>query len=145
MKNKLQPWVWCGVFLLSGLANAVPVAQSSSFMLPSGRLGCAYAEADPAAGFRASIRCDVMEPTFKAPRLKDCEQDQGNSLALEERGTAVWVCHGDTVLDPRNPVLAYGRTWKRGGFTCTSSTAGVRCLNGAGHGFELARGKYRLF
>ncbi|MDP8911577.1 MAG: hypothetical protein M3M94_05875 [Actinomycetota bacterium] len=55
------------------------------------------------------------------------------------------VCAGDTVLGARLPVLRYGRTWSRGGFTCRSRRAGVRCTNRSGRGFLLARERWRLF
>ena len=60
-------------------------------------------------------------------------------------GAAGFVCHGDTVIDPQRPVLGYGLLWQRAGLTCRSSTAGVRCINIDGHGFELARGRYKVF
>lgn len=109
-------------------------------------MGCAYMDADPSYGTPANIRCDVYYPTFKrVPQPKDCPLAYGDSLELTATGKPTWVCHGDTVVDTRNPVLAYGETWKYSDFTCTSSMAGIRCTNKAKHGFELAQGKYRLF
>ncbi|GGJ83811.1 DUF6636 domain-containing protein [Deinococcus aquiradiocola] len=122
-----------------GLASAQDTV--TGFRLPSGRLACQY---DATSG-PASIRCDVLGATFKAPRPADCPLDWGDSLGLRASGRPYFVCHGDTVLDPSAPVLPYGVVWRKGNLTCRSSTAGVRCTNRSGHGFELARARYRLF
>jgi hypothetical protein len=45
----------------------------------------------------------------------------------------------------QGPVLAYGATLRIVGFTCVSQRAGVRCTNGARHGFFLSRQSWRTF
>ncbi|MFC4455038.1 DUF6636 domain-containing protein [Deinococcus sonorensis] len=132
--------------LLGGpaLAQAQPApasALAAGFSLPSGRLQCMY---DDSSG-PASIRCDVLNPTFRVARPASCPLDYGDSVTLNVTGRPLLGCHGDTVVDPQRPVLAYQRFWQRAGLTCQSSTAGVRCINIDGHGFELSRARYRLF
>ena len=46
---------------------------------------------------------------------------------------------------PRARVLAYGRTWKAGGFTCVSRASGLTCTNKGGHGWLLSRALTRVF
>jgi hypothetical protein len=128
------------VALLVALLGAA-VARGSTFAFlrtPSGNIGCAYFAAG--GGVPASLRCDIrsgLRP--KPPRPPRCELDYGDSYELRSSGRATIVCHGDTVFDPRAQVLAYGRTWTRAGFRCTSRTSGLRCTNRAGHGFLLSR------
>ena len=55
------------------------------------------------------------------------------------------ACAGDTAVLPNAPVLAYGRTWRRGGIVCRSRRTGLRCTNRSGHGFTLAREAWRIF
>jgi hypothetical protein len=55
------------------------------------------------------------------------------------------TCHGDTAIDPHAPVLAYGKTWRRNGFTCTSKAIGLRCTNTSGHGFFISRARSYRF
>ena len=56
------------------------------------------------------------------------------------------ACVGDTALDPRAPVLAYGKSKVYAkSFRCTSRTSGLRCQNKAGHGFFLSRAKQSIF
>ena len=111
------------------------------FRMPSRNIACAV---EPAlAGARAVLRCDVLSGLRPAPR-RACELDW-TGLSLGLRGRATPTCAGDTVNDRRMPILGYGRTWRRGGFTCTSRRTGVTCRNRAGHGFLLARERWRSF
>jgi Family of unknown function (DUF6636) len=78
-------------------------------------------------------------PEAEAGEAQDCDLEWGDSYELAKTGRAIVVCHGDTAIDPRAKVLAHGKTWRTSSFTCTSSTAGLRCKNGSGHGFFLNR------
>jgi hypothetical protein len=111
------------------------------FRMPSRNIACAV---EPAlAGARPVLRCDVLSGLRPAPRRK-CDLDwTGLSLGLRSRATP--TCAGDTVDEPGNPILRYGRTWRRDGFACTSRRTGVTCRNRAGHGFVLARERWRSF
>ena len=54
-------------------------------------------------------------------------------------GHAHVSCVSDSVHSPSARVLRYGTTWRRDGFVCRSSRAGLRCRNASGHGFFLSR------
>lgn len=114
-------------------------AHAGGFQSPSGNIGC-YVYADGA-------RCDVRSHTFKPPpRPRSCEGDYGNALSIlpsSKRGR--FVCHGDTALNPKARKLAYGSSVTVGRLRCKSTTAGITCKNRSGHGFFVAKEKYRLF
>ena len=113
-------------------------AEIKSFRTPSGNIGCVYASAQP--GFQASLRCDIRSLLKPKPaRPKNCHLDWGDSYELPKAGRTLVTCHGDTTLDPHAPVLAYGKTWRRNGFTCVSKSTGLRCSNRGGHGFFMSR------
>ena len=117
-----------------------PVLASAqeSFQLPSGNIHCAL--------FEGTLRCDVLNFTYaRPPRPRGCEQDWGGAVELGGKGAPVLLCHGDTVADPSNPVLGYGRAWQGPGMACTATQAGLRCVNGDGRGFEMARARMRMF
>lgn len=114
--------------LTSAVAGA---ATLESFRMPSRNVGCLYSTAP------AGLRCDILSGLKPEPRRK-CELDW-TGFYLSPNGRAAPNCAGDTVYDRRAPVLAYGRTWHRGAFTCVSKATGLRCRNRAGHGFVLAR------
>ena len=130
---------------LVGLAVA-PAAGAQrgglvGFRMPSRNIACAV---EPAlAGAKPVLRCDVLSGLRPAPR-RACELDW-TGLSIGATGRATPTCAGDTVADPRMPILRYGRTWHRGAFTCTSRRTGVTCRNRAGHGFVLARERWRSF
>lgn len=125
---------WLAAFLL------VPVLASAqeAFQLPSGNIHCAV--------FDGLLRCDVLNFTYPRPaRPRGCEQDWGGAVELAGKGAAVLLCHGDTVANPAAPVLGYGRAWQGPGMACTATQAGLRCMNGDGRGFEMARARLRMF
>ena len=73
-------------------------------------------------------------------RPKSCDLDWGYGYELiGATARAKTFCAGDTAHDPRAPILPYGKTWKKGPFTCLSRRIGLRCANRAGHGFFLSR------
>jgi hypothetical protein len=65
---------------------------------------------------------------------------------IGETGEAEFVCAGDTALNPTGPVVPYGTDSQVGHFVCASREAGVTCTNSeTGHGFFVARDRYRIF
>jgi hypothetical protein len=134
--------------LLLALAAAIAAQAAQArpdalvgFRMPSRNIACAI---EPAfSGSPAVLRCDVLSGLKPRPH-RACELDW-TGLSMAASGRATPTCAGDTVADPRLPILRYGRTWHRGAFTCTSRRTGVTCRNRAGHGFLLARERYRTF
>jgi Family of unknown function (DUF6636) len=127
---------------LAIVATAVSVATGQAresvyvtFRLPSGNIACGYAtDFGP-----VTLRCDILSGMKPRPRGR-CELDwTGLSMG---RGTARPTCAGDTVYDPKAPVLKYGSIWKRGPFTCVSLLIGLSCTNRTGHGFFLSKERW---
>lgn len=117
-------------------------ALGTSFLTPSGNIGCVESS--------MSLRCDIARKTWRAQfgqRPKCVMGIRGNALEMSATGRPYWLCHGDTALVPLGTrgVLAYGRTWQSGPFTCTSRNIGLTCSNRGSHGFFLSRQSYRRF
>ncbi|MBA2402174.1 MAG: hypothetical protein H0V72_26460 [Bradyrhizobium sp.] len=125
--------------IASGAANAQ--SGPPGFLSPSKNIACAYFDYDK----QNTLRCDIMEATVTVRRPADCDLEWGKAFEMNAKGGAVRLCYGDTVMDPKMPVLAYGEVWQRGGFTCKSEQAGVTCFNADRRGFSLARAKQELF
>ena len=131
--------------LLVSLICAVAVTATAqgresvyvTFRMPSKNIACAHA-----TGFGpVFLRCDILSGLKPRPRGR-CELDwTGISMGTGRPGP---TCAGDTVYDTKAPVLAYGRVWKRGPFTCLSSWAGLSCANRGGHGFFLSRERWAV-
>lgn len=127
--------------LLTGLLAAPSAARAQElvgFRTPSGNIGC---QLDASAA-----RCDIRARDWSPPRKPaGCELDYGQGLTISRTGSrGRFVCAGDTALGA-GTTLAYGRTIRRGGISCTSRRSGVTCTNARGHGFRLSRESYRRF
>jgi hypothetical protein len=123
--------------------SSLPSTAASNligFQTPSKNIHC--------AGFMnvggTSLRCDILQNNAKIPTPQDCPLDFGNAFNMTLKGKSVRLCYGDTVADAY-PVLQYGTTWKWAGFVCSSSTAGVRCTNLSGHGWQINKSAQTLF
>jgi hypothetical protein len=134
-------FVLLSVGVAAVLAAAIAAnAQSgpAGFQSPSGNIHCQFFEGW--ADEKPTLRCDVRNIATSPPRPRDCEQDWGRAFEIAEGAQAGQrICAGDTVADDSLGVLAYGRDWQEGGFSCRSETNGVTCGNTAGHGFFLSR------
>jgi hypothetical protein len=115
-----------------------------NFQTPSGNIGCGYAKF---AGERADLRCEIVSGIRPLPPhpARCGEGDWGRAVGMGPTGRPSRFCITDTVMDPRAPVLAYGRAWRRGPFRCASQDTGLTCRNRDGHGWFLSRAVTRLF
>jgi hypothetical protein len=135
--------------LVAALAVLAPVSAGAqdivSMQMPSHNI---YCQAVPPGldGPQPSLRCDIeQKSTRDPPRPASCPLSYGDAFGLNPTGMGYLVCHGDTVKDADDAVVPYGRQWRAYGFTCTSQTTGVTCVNGQGHGFSLARASQKVF
>ncbi len=108
-----------------------------TFQMPSRNIGCLYDRST------RGLRCDVLSGLRPRPARR-CELDWVG-VTLTARGRGRPACAGDTVYVRSAPVLRYGSSWRRGEITCRSARDGLRCSNRAGHGFFLARQRWRAF
>lgn len=134
---------------IAAVATSASVAAGSSgtiaFRTPSGNIGCVWSAAF--SGEPAQLRCDIKSRLRhpKPAKPRGCKVDWGDSLYMTPNGRAKLTCHGDTAIIPTAKKLAYGKTWRHGGFVCTSRKVGLRCHNRAGHGFFLSRQHWSRF
>jgi len=122
--------------LLPGSASA---AKYKQFTTPSGNIGCIMGG--------GAVRCDIREKSWEAPpKPSYCDVDWGFGVAVGRKGPANFVCAGDTVFEPGEPVLDYGERQIKNRFRCTSKQKGMRCVNTKNkHGFFLSRQTVRVF
>jgi hypothetical protein len=127
-----------GVFLVIATPGTSSASVVIQFRTPSGNIGCGYASG---LGGPPSLRCDIRSGLKPKPaRPRNCvDLEWGDSFEMGVRGRVAVTCHGDTAIDPASRVLRYGKKWSRGGFSCVSRVAGLRCANRSGHGFFLSR------
>ena len=115
--------------------TTTPALTSRRFQMPSKNIGCATSE--------GVIVCDILSGLKPEPKRK-CELDW-TGMEMERLGPAQPRCAGDTAYDQSAPVLEYGTSWSRGGFTCVSQENGLQCRNEENHGFLLSREEWTQF
>ena len=139
------------VVLLVALAAVAPAAAGVSyFETPAKNIVCAYYSAGPSPG---TLECGVASGLHPpAPRPQSpCPKDVDiafSRLRLGAVGRPYGFCSGDAgvlALAARANVLAYGKTWQKGPFRCSSAFTGLTCKNAAGHGWFLSRQAWRSF
>lgn len=110
-----------------------------TFRSPSGNVRCGLSSESDSDW----VTCVVLEHTWATPA---CPRTRPAELFLDtaEGKPATLRCEEPEQLDPDAPVLPYGHALQEIAITCTSSQAGMVCENGR-HGFEVARGRYRVF
>jgi hypothetical protein len=120
-------------------AGTAQAADPPMWESPSGNVACAVQG--------TQLRCDMRRVGNPLPRRPSrCIGDWGHAFVVTRNGSrGRRICVTDAVGGPNVPTIAYGRTWRRGGFACSVRRSGVRCVNGRGHGFALRIGLQRLF
>jgi hypothetical protein len=125
--------------LLLALGAGSAEAAYKNFQTPSGNIGCGWITGSN------EVRCDILQSSDMPRKPASCEFDYGHAYFVRGSGRARTLCAGDTVVDRRAPVLAYGKKRRIGNITCRSKTSGLRCKNKSGHGFFLSREDIRKF
>jgi hypothetical protein len=145
--------VLAALLVAGALAVSAAGSQAASqpsvrvkFRTPSGNIGCAGSVAPKVTRLPSSLRCDILSGLRPRPN-RSCELDW-TGYSFQGRGPARPTCASLRLLvthDSKAPILAYGKTWKQGPFTCIARRTGLRCTNETGHGFVLARARSRRF
>jgi hypothetical protein len=117
------------------VSTSAPALKSPTFQMPSKNIGCATSE--------GVLVCDILSGLKPEPKQK-CELDW-TGMEMERLGPSQPRCAGDTAYVQSAPVLEYGASWSRDGFTCVSQENGLQCRNQEKHGFLLARTVWRQF
>jgi hypothetical protein len=129
---------------LGAVGARAAFAADIYFETPSHNIVCGYFSA---AGYPGSLDCVVasgLTPLPPRPSVKNCHglDFASDEVDLAATGHLTGTCRGDVGVlfdQGRAPVLAYGKVWKHGPFTCSSATTGLTCTNTSKHGFFLSR------
>jgi hypothetical protein len=136
-----------GIAAVLVAAQAAPQAGAQRgivrFQTPSRNIGCLYSATGSRSRPAPFLRCDILSGVKPAP-AGVCQLDwTGFSMTAISRVRP--TCAGDTVYERGAPVVAYGRTWTRGGFSCSVKRVGLRCTNVTGRGFFLSKSRSYAF
>jgi len=130
--------------LVVGVDSSLGASGATTFRMPSGNIYCAYEHYSFAP---IDLRCEIRSGVKPLPpRPSACgDADWGGGYSMRQTGRPHVLCITDTISDPKARVLAYGKTWRGGAFTCSSNASGLRCTNRSGHGFFLSRERSYAF
>ena len=136
----------CTLVLVTAAVGALGPGSGSSHAADSivtfqSQAGNAHCMILTEPGSRHSAACELREFTGKPPaRPADCDLDWVPGASVDGRGrVSLFGCQGDTMQNPSNQKLAYGKSIKSGEFTCTSAATGITCKLKSGRGFLVSR------
>jgi hypothetical protein len=148
----------------SALAAAASVWASaqplSGFRSPSGNIVCLFVPAardDAGRLLDSQLLCSIRRASYSATLQDRCRNPRGRRGAgvdwhgwrLGVTGPATVLCSGGVLYAGAPRVsyvtLAYGRSWRRGVFTCRSRVSGVTCRSAGGHGVFVSRESWRAW
>lgn len=138
----------------AAVAMSSPAAGSSGarivpgFRSPSGNIQCYYdRSAFAQRGTRPLLTCGIRYADYAMRLQRRCSAGDWHGFGLGAKAKPTLFCTGNPnySIRPVYTTLAYGRSWTRGPFTCTSRVSGVTCHNQGAHGVFLSRQSYRTW
>jgi|GEM_PF-438529 len=123
--------------------------NKNGFAMPSKNIYFLFRDASARSSLENMfLRCEIvsrLKPMPPRPDQSSCDFDWGGGLVLPRNKEARVLCASDSVYSPNYPILQYGQTWEKAGFTCKSTTDGLTCTNFEGQGFFLNREEWKTF
>jgi hypothetical protein len=119
-----------------------------AFRSPSGNIRCFLTPAPVTlfCSLRHAAYADALQARCSAPSGPGVDW-HGFELTAARRGAV--SCSGGIIYPgryrPAYVALGYGRTWRRGAFTCASARSGVTCRTARGHGIFVSRESWRVW
>jgi hypothetical protein len=97
-------------------------------------------------GFR-SLTCGLRHADYAMQLQRRCLAGDWHGFTLFAKGKPTIFCAGNPnyAIRPVYTTLAYGKSWTRGPFTCSSRITGVTCRNQGAHGVFISRQSYRTW
>jgi hypothetical protein len=140
--------VIAAVAMSSSASGSSGVRNVPGFRSPSGNIHCYY---DPKAyapsGTQRLLTCGLRHADYALRLQRRCLAGDWHGFGLRTNAKPAIFCSGnpDFSIHPVYTALAYGKSWTRGRFTCTSRITGVTCRNAGGHGLFISRQSYRTW
>jgi hypothetical protein len=139
------------LLILAVFSGAAAAARLPGVKTPSKNISCFYVPERPTA--HGNLLCTIEHAAYTKALQAKCVAPptgldwHGFTLSDTKRGEV--LCAGGIMYDgkdtPTFVSLAYGKSWRHGGFTCTSRVAGLTCTNASGHGLFLSRASWRTW
>jgi hypothetical protein len=139
------------LLVLALSTGAALAARLPGVKTPSQNISCFYVPQRPTS--HGNLLCNIKQAVYTKALQSRCIAPptgldwHGFTLSDTKRGEV--LCAGGLMYDGRDTptfvTLAYGKTWRYRGFTCTSRVTGLTCTNARGHGLFLSRASWRAW
>jgi len=147
MKSSLL--ILTAVSILVAAVSAAHASTLPGFHSPTGNIKCLYV---PGSGGPSTLLCTIGRADYAKTLQDRCMAPNGagvdwHGFTLGPNRKGMVSCSGGILYTGRPSYvnLPYGKTWRRGVFTCTSRFAGVTCRNRTGHGLFISRQSWRAW
>jgi hypothetical protein len=148
MKASLLISTVAGILVSAVLASSSAAGGSvlPGFRSPTGNIKCFFNPSGlTSAGHRPTLTCSLNHADYGMTLQRRCKAGDWHGFAFAAGHKPGLFCpagaSGDHIA---YRTLAYGKSWRRGAFTCTSRRIGVTC-RAKGHGLFISRQSYRLW
>jgi hypothetical protein len=133
--------------LALGICASAGAGVLPGFHSPTGNIKCYYnPHGLSSRGFAPLLRCGLAHADYSTQLQSRCSAGDWHGFDLTATGRPLLNCAGGASGDRvAYTTLAYGRSWQRGPFTCTSRITGVICRSRTGHGVFISRQAYRTW
>jgi uncharacterized protein DUF6636 len=140
--------VIAAVAMSSSAFGSPGVRNVPGFRSPSGNIQCYYnPKAFAPDGTQPLLTCGLRHANYAMRLQRRCLAGDWHGFGLRTNTKPTLFCTGnpDFSIHPVYTTLAYGKSWTRGRFTCTSRITGITCRNAGGHGLVISRQSYRTW
>jgi hypothetical protein len=147
----LVPRFLTTLLVLAVCTGAAAAARLPGVKTPSHNISCFYVPERPTT--HGNLLCTIRRAAYTGALQARCIAPptglDWHGFSLSDTKKAQVLCAAGLMYDGRDTptfvTLAYGRTWRHRGFTCTSRRTGLTCTSAAGHGLFLSRESWRVW
>jgi hypothetical protein len=124
----------------SSAARQASVRLLPGFRSPSGNIKCFVVK---------TLYCSIDKANYRTRLQAGCSLDW-HGFELSAASRARIYCTSNAAYNmgterPNNVKVAYGKSFRRGAFSCLSRITGVTCRNRTGHGLFVSRRAWRVW
>ena len=142
MKSSLLISLAAAVVLAAVAASSAAAGRTvlPGFRTPSGNIRCFVVD---------KLYCSIQHSAYGGRLQARCDLDW-HGFELGPAAKAKVYCTSNAPYDmgkqrPSNRILAYGKSFHRGAFTCSSRRTGITCRSQNGHGLFISRQAWRAW
>jgi hypothetical protein len=125
--------------------SAPAALADHNFETPSGNISCEYNTFSDADGNEVlAMGCILYDINLGSAADGVCDSDRVVGFLVARTGRAGYGCFDPNEFEEA-VVLNYGKSFRRGGITCSAAKSGLTCKNSSRRGFKISRSNQQIF